>query len=367
MVLGVLIPYLALYLQYLSFTPIEIGQTLAVLMATKVVAPNLVGWIADKQSAPIKWVKISSLFAFMAGTGLVIFESFWGLFWVILVFSFFWHASLPQYESYVFRVLEKKHKNKYGQIRLWGSVGFIVAVLSLGWLIERYGISVLPWSLVGLLFFVWLTTFLVQDKPDKPSKLQQVAKVSFFKVLNNPWVVGLLLVSFLMQFSHGTYYSFYSIHLVNLGYDKTTIAWLWALGVLAEIAVFFWMASIMGRYSAKKLIIISLWLTLLRWTLIPLFPEHISVLIFAQLLHAASFGLFHAAAIYLIDEYFNKNNRGKGQATFAALSHGLGGALGMLVAGYAWSTGGAVLAFGISAVAVVIALVVSYFLMKKYA
>ncbi len=359
MVLGALIPYLGLYLQYLSFSAIEIGQILAVLMASKVIAPNIVGWIADKQAAPIKWVKISSLLALLAGTGLIVFETFWPLFWVVLVFSFFWHAALPQYESYTFSVLEKKHKHQYGKIRLWGSVGFIVAVLLLGRQIENYGIAVLPWGLLGLLFFVWLTTFLVKDKP----KLNQsFEETSFFEVVKKPWVLGLLVVSFFMQFSHGTYYSFYSIYLVELGYEKTTVAWLWALGVLAEITVFFWIVTIMKHCSAKKLIILSLWLTLLRWMLIPLFPEHMAVLVFAQLLHAASFGLFHAAAIFLIDEHFKGQNKGKGQAVFAATSHGLGGALGLLVAGYAWSEGGAVLAFSVSMFAVVLALGFSRFL-----
>jgi MFS transporter, PPP family, 3-phenylpropionic acid transporter len=78
------------------------------------------------------------------------------------------------------------------------------------------------------------------------------------------------------------------------------------------------------------------------------------------LLHAASFGLFHAAAIYLIDEHFSGVNQGKGQAIFAASSHGLGGALGMLCAGYAWTFGGANWAFGLSALLVVLAIILTY-------
>lgn len=74
------------------------------------------------------------------------------------------------------------------------------------------------------------------------------------------------------------------------------------------------MVTIIRRYSVNLLIAISLWLTLLRWMLISLFPEYMGILIFAQLLHAAGFGLFHMVAIYLISEYFNDKNKGKGQA-----------------------------------------------------
>ncbi|MBN2866678.1 MAG: MFS transporter, partial [Thiotrichales bacterium] len=310
-----------------------------------------------KQAAPIKWVRIASFCALLAGAGLVIFEPFLALLLTIFCFSFFWHAALPQYESYAFSVLGKAHKHRYGQVRLWGSVGFIVAVISLGWLIEHFGIALLPWAIMVLLVSVWVTTLWVKDSVNAQV---QISSASFLSIVKQPWVMSLLVVAFLMQFSHGSYYSFYSIFLNDAGYSKTLIAGLWALGVLAEIAIFYWMAQILSAKSATSLILLSLWLTLLRWILIPLFPDSLAILLFAQTLHAASFGLFHAAAIHLIDEHFQGSNQGKGQAIFAASSHGLGGALGMLFAGYAWSFGGAVWAFGGNALAIVIALGVSY-------
>ncbi|BBP44018.1 MFS transporter [Thiosulfativibrio zosterae] len=356
-VLGVVLPYLSLYFQSLSFSPVQIGQLLAVLIGTKVIAPNLLGWLSDKQAAPIKWVRLATFFALLAGAGLVIFEQFYALLITVFIFSFFWHAALPQYESYAFTLLGKANKHRYGQVRLWGSVGFIVAVVVLGSLIEHNSVAVLPWSILLLLLGVWLTTLWVKDRQ---TTQVSVEALPFMNIVRQPWVLSLLGVSFLMQFSHGTYYSFYSIFLNDTGYSKTLIAWLWALGVIAEIAIFYWMAPLLQKFAATKLILISLWLTLLRWVLIPLFPDSLSVLLFAQLLHAASFGLFHAAAIYLIDEHFSGANQGKGQAIFASSSHGLGGALGMLCAGYAWTFGGASWAFGLSAGLVVLAIMLTY-------
>ena len=99
--------------------------------------------------------------------------------------------------------------------------------------------------------------------------------------------------------------------------------------------------------------------------MIPLVPESLPLLIVAQTLHAASYGLFHAAAIYLIDHYFIGPNQSKGQALYASFSHGLGGALGMLVAGYAWAWGGAELSFAISLVAVVIAMGIAWIWVRE--
>jgi len=178
----------------------------------------------------------------------------------------------------------------------------------------------------------------------------------FLAILKQPHVASLLGVSVLVQFSHGTYYSFYSIFLTDHGYSHQWIAILWTLGVVAEIGVFFWMRPLFERYSVVMLLLISLVLTLLRWVMIPLVADSLPLLLFAQLLHAASYGLFHAAAIYLVDAYFTGRNQHKGQAIYASASHGLGGAIGMLVAGYSWHFGGAIWGFGISALAIVLSI-----------
>ncbi|NPA73036.1 MAG: MFS transporter [Gammaproteobacteria bacterium] len=355
-VLGALLPYLGLYLQSLDFTAIEIGQVLAALLLTKIVAPNLWGWLADRNGKTIHWVRVATGLTLLGSIGLILFESYWGVMITVLVFSFFWHASLPQFESYTFGCLgEEKHR--YGDIRLWGSIGFIAAVIFIGWQIETYSVSVLPWDLIALLALVWGSSYLVKE--GKPIH-ESLHSVGFIEVLKRPEVISLLVVSFLVQLSHGVYYGFFTIQLSDLGYDKTTIAVLWALGVLAEVAVFFWMRQILHYSTVRVLILLSVGLTFIRWIMTGTLEASLGWMVIAQLLHAASFGLFHAAAIHLIDDYFTGKHHGKGQALFAASSHGLGGALGMLMAGYAWASGGALLGYGISALAVLVAFVIAW-------
>lgn len=354
-VLGTILPYLGLYFQSLNFTAIEIGQLLGIMMFTKVIAPNVWGWLADRSGRHIYWVRLATALTVLAGIGLLIFDTFWPLFFTILMFSFFWHSSLPQFESYTFQCLGKD-KNRYGELRLWGSVGFIAAVLLFGWQVEYFSIAWVPIDLFILLVIVWASSYLFKD-----IKRQHEHAVGhhFLAIVKRPEVASLLIVSFLMQLSHGVYYAFYSIQLYELGYEKTTIAWLWALGVIAEIAVFFWMSHLFRRYAMRFLIILSIVLTIIRWWMIGFMADSFVILLIAQLLHAASFGLFHAAAIYLIDHYFTGNHHGKGQALFAASSHGLGGAVGMTLAGYTWTLGGANLAYGLSAIMVLFAMAIA--------
>jgi len=350
-VLGTLIPYMGLYLQSLSFSAIEIGQLLGIMMFTKVIAPNIWGWLADRNGKSIFWVRLATALTAFASLGFIYFENYWSLFLTIMVFSFFWHASLPQFESYTLTCLGKD-KDRYGQIRLWGSIGFIAAVVAVGWQIEHLSVAWFPVDLFFILLIVWASSYLVKDSKRTHEKGDGHG---FIQILQRPEVASILIVSFLVQLSHGAYYAFYTIQLSELGYDKTTISLLWALGVLAEIAVFFWMSQLFRRYTVRFLILMSIALTILRWGLVGFWADSMFWMLFAQLLHAASFGLFHAGAIFMIDIYFKGRNHGKGQAIFAASSHGLGGALGMLLAGYTWTAGGAELAYGLSAIMVITA------------
>ncbi|MBN2646257.1 MAG: MFS transporter [Thiotrichales bacterium] len=360
--LGTILPYLALYLRSLDFSPAQIGELLAVFMLTKVVAPNLWGYFSDRSGRPIFWVRLATFLALLFALGFFLWRSYWGLFAVLLLFSFFWHASLPQFESYTFKQLGSA-KHRYGQIRLWGSLGFIAAVLLFGWLFEQTGVALLPWVLSLLLLLVWGSSFLVKDQPNLHTP--SIHRERFLTILRRPEVFALLIASFLLQASHGVYYSFFTIQMTGLGLSKTLTAWLWALGVLAEIAVFWWMAQLFIHFSVRKLILLAAALSVVRWAITGQLETSLAWLVFAQTLHAASFGLFHAGAIHLIDRYFTGAHHGKGQALFAASSHGLGGAIGMLIAGYAWAAGGASLSYALMSGLALLALGIAWRWVKE--
>lgn len=363
---GAVIPYISLYYQSLGMDPIQIGQLMAVFVGTKVFAPNLLGWLADKTGKTVLWLRWMGLLTLVSATGFLLLNSFTGLLITVFFFSFFFHSALPLFESFTFQSLSGL-KELYGQIRLWGSIGFIAAVLGVGWLLQTYaedGYAFYPWVLWISSVVVLLTMFWVKEPEPTSGSFQSDREVggsalSFLSIMRQPWIISFLLVTILAQFSHGAYYSFYSIFLEEHGFDKTAIAWLWSIGVVAEIFVFFFMPWLFRSFSVKTLLLLSLILTLIRWLMIPYVVDSIGLLVLAQIFHAASYGLFHAAAIHLIDEHFHGDNRSRGQAIYASLSHGLGGGVGMLVAGYAWQSGGAVLAFGISAASIFFALFIT--------
>jgi len=139
-----------------------------------------------------------------------------------------------------------------------------------------------------------------------------------------------------MQASHAPYYTFYSIYLEEQGYSRDLIGQLWALGVIAEVGAFLIMHRLLTRFSLNSLLIISLGLTGIRWLLIGYYAESLAILLFAQLLHAASFGLYHGVVMQFIRQKFTDSHQGRAQALYSSLSFGVGGAVGSLISGYTW-------------------------------
>jgi PPP family 3-phenylpropionic acid transporter len=355
-ILGVFLPYWSLYLQSLGFVPARIGELTALTLVTKVLAPNAWGWLADHTGRRMASVRLACLLALLFFAGVYpAGAAFLGMGLVVFLFSFFWNAALPQFESITLNHLGTQ-VHLYSRIRLWGSVGFIVAALLAGMLVQRLGINSVPAMLLLLFCALWLNSLAVPEKQHRQEPLQQQLLSG---VLRHPPVAALLLVGFFNQLSHGPYYAFFSIYLEGIGYSRTLIGSLWDLGVVAEIGIFLLMPRLLPRLGARRLLLTAMLLTSLRWLLISGFARQLTLLLLAQTLHAFSFGAYHAVAIHLIHQFFTGGLQGRGQALYSSLSFGAGGALGSLAAGYLWSSWGAevtyLLAAGISTLGFLVA------------
>jgi len=339
--LGALVPYWGLYLQWLGFDAVAIGSLMAILMATKVVAPNLWGWLGDHYGRRMAIVRLASLLALVSFALILEVRGFWAVALVMALYSFFWNASLPQFEAVTFNYLGKATE-RYSRIRLWGSVGFIVTVVGVGQLVDRLGPPMVVWSVLAAFVGVWLSSLLVADRPNG---VHHQPQPSLWRVLARTEVWAFLLAVFLMQMSHGPYYAFYTIYLQDHGYSKTLIGLLWSAGVVAEVALFLVMHRLLKAHAAHTLLAVSLALAGLRWLFIGWFVDSLPVLFLAQVLHAASFGSFHASAMEMIHGFFKGRHQGRGQALYASISFGAGGALGTFASGFLWQSGGATWAY----------------------
>ncbi len=354
--LGALLPYWGLYLQSRGFDAVAIGSLMALLMASKIVAPNVWGWLGDHLGHRMIIVRMASLVAVLGFMAMFWAEGFWGIALVMLVYSFFWNASLPQLEVVTFTYLADQAK-RYSLLRLWGSVGFIVTVILLGMMLDHKGTEVILWVVLSMYIGIFLVSLSIHD----PAPVAHSAtQGSIFQVLKQPAILAFFVAVFLMQAGHGPYYAFYSIYLEAHGYSKSTTGLLWGLGVLAEVVLFLFMHHLLKRWDAGRILVASMLLAALRWLLIGYFPDVLWILLAAQLLHAATFGSFHAAAIHLVHHYFQGRHKGRGQALYASLSFGAGGAAGSLSSGFIWQHWGAALTYTMASAAALVGAFVAW-------
>ena len=344
--LGVLVPYWSLYLKHEGFSAAQIGELIALLAATKIVSPNIWGWIADHTGHRMAVVRIGATLGVLSFILVYFAHSYWTLALVMVLFSFFWNAILPQFEANTLSHLGSEY-HRYSSIRLWGSIGFIVTVAGMGPMLDAHGASILPTVLLLMFVGIWLASLLA---PRQDGVLQHVTTKSLREVLLQPSVLALMAVCFLMQAGHGPYYTFYTLYMEGHGYSRSVIGQLWALGVIAEVVIFLFAPRLLGRFGLRNLLLGSLLLATLRWLLIGYYPDVLPIVLFAQLLHAATFGVYHAAGISLFHKYFTGRHQGRGQAIYSSISFGAGGAIGSYYSGIVWEAWGAQSAFIVAAV-----------------
>ncbi len=360
--LGSFVPYWSLYLQYLAFTPAQIGELMAIAMASKIIAPYLWGWLADHSGQRIQIIRLTAFLSAIVFAGIFLQDNY---FWVALItagFGFFWNACLPLFEGLTLNHLGDQFA-EYSHVRIWGSIGFILAVVSLPIGFRFYGYGIIPIALLFCLILMSLTTFLIDDKPYsiKSSTSQQ----PIWHITRQPVVIAFLIVCTLQVASHGAYYTFLSIYLIDHGYSSVLTGWMWALGVVAEIVLFLGMHHILKRYNAGLLLTLALLGTALRWFLLAYFVDIVVILIFIQILHAVSFGLFHAVAIHLVHDLFPASLQGRGQALYAGLCFGVGGVVGNLLSGYGWDSIGALSTFLLSGLVALIGSLIAWVFIAK--
>jgi len=342
---GTLFPFWGLFLQSNGYSSQQIANVFAVIMGTKIIAPYVWGWLADHTGKRLRIIRVASLFSILCFSGIYYSYEYSWLMLCMIGFSFFWNANLPQFEAVTFSHLGK-NSHRYSAIRLWGSLGFVLLVAVLGSLLEQYGVDILPATFLILLVAIWFFSYIASEKP-MPSVSE--SRQSIKNVLFQPHIILFFLICLLLQASHGPYYAFFSIYLEDHGYSRTIIGQLWALGVLAEVIIFMVMHRLLPRWGASRLLVFALLLTAIRWLLIGHFIESMTIIFMAQLLHAASFGIYHAAAIHLVHEFFPDNIQGRGQALYSSLSFGAGGAIGAYYSGITWDGLGAARTYDIAA------------------
>lgn len=303
---------------------------------TRIFAPNLWAVLVARHGKPIHWLRWGTVATLVACAGFLPDAGFYSALAVMLVFASLYNALMPQFEAITLAHLGAA-RQQYGRIRLWGSIGFLLVVLGGGALFREVGYGWLIALLLPLFALTVLAAWQVEAPPEAPTAPHTAPQTGALAILKQPAVAALLGVAFLNQIAHGPMYVYLSIYLGDHGHGPATVGTLWALGVLAEIALFWAMPRLLGRFDPVLLLAFALTVGALRWTLMAAAPTSLPLMALAQIGHACTFAVAHAATMQLLARHFEGRHMAFGQAALYGLSSGIGGVIGALLAGLVWT------------------------------
>ncbi len=352
--IGAFSPYFGLYLQSLGFSAWDIGLLMSQMQLMRLFAPYLWGALADRLGRRVAVVRLAGVLSLLGCAPFFMVRSFEAMLVTMALLAFFWSAALPLVEAVTFDHL-REDPARYSRIRLWGSIGFIIAVMGTGALLDHVPLPNLLWVIFGTLAGILACAMTV---PDAPAHLPTGEQPLLRRILQQTRVRALFAACFAMSAAHGALYVFYSIHLSDHHYSKVLVGSLWSLGVLAEIVVFFFMVALLRRFGLRRVLLLSFAAAVLRFLMIGQLVDWLWLMVVAQLLHGLTFGAYHAAAIAAVNRWFPGHCQTRGQALYSTVSFGAGGLLGSLLSGWTWDAWGAAATFALSSLLALVGLLI---------
>lgn len=354
--IGFFNPYLPLWLKELGFSLLAISVLTSVQSASRLFAPYLWGSLSDRTGERVRLLRYGATVALVLSTGLWFELGGVGLF--VLLLLMFTHTSgmMPMSEAALAHLVSHGgafDAKRYGRIRLWGSLGFLVTVVAAGLWFERFGLVHFPAWTLATLAAVTLSVWLLPDF--REAAHADEVQPSVWPVLRQPPVRWFFAAVFFHVLAHIFIYVFFSLYLDSLGYSKTVIGLLWALSVVIEIGWFFTQGRWLPRLSLSAWLVLAAALMALRMGLTAGFPLVWPVLLVAQALHAITFAAHHTVCIALLSHHFPGRLRGRGQALYTVVGYGLPGVVGGVAGGLLSSALGLASVFWLSSACAVVA------------
>jgi PPP family 3-phenylpropionic acid transporter len=338
---GVFMPYIARFLTANGLTEQEASSIIAVVNGVNVFAPFLFSVLADRSGRRLFYIRLGyvgmGVFYLLALAG----SGFWYYLTVFGLFGVFLSAVLPQMEAITLAILGRE-RSRYGQIRFWGSLGFVVVVWALGFLLETYSVAILPIAGGVLSLLMFLSTFLIPEQEKSVVAHEPKVELGGSAInrsalqIDRRQIAILLAVIFFWQVGMAPYNTFFDLFLRLQGFSTTSIGFLISFGAICEIAIFIYISRLFNHFSERHLMSFALLVTVLRWLIMARFADSFVIVLLLQSLHALTFGVVHSVAVHRIGRLFPANKASQGQGMYVAFGSGAGLFIGNLLAGWLW-------------------------------
>jgi len=297
--MGVTTAFFPAWLKSRGLSAADIGLVLAWFGIARIAAGPAITSLAARWGSwrkPLIFISLLGVFSYAAFEPA---QGFWAIMAVSLAAAFVHPGMSPLLETIILAGAQARGLD-YPRLRLWGSVGFILATLAMGQAAQLWSLGTFVLACV-LTFGLAAATALMLPDLRPPAPVRGAPRAGVMAALRQPGLFQVLLAGSLIQASHHVYYGFSTIDWQARGFSNDLIGVLWAVGVLAEVALFALAGPLLNRFDPRLVMLAGGGIAALRWALHATGPGLV-VTFFGQLGHAASFGLTYLGAMMTIQK-----------------------------------------------------------------
>ena len=327
--LGTFMPYINLYFERIGLSGVQIGSLTALPVLVVSATSLLWGTVADAFRWHKKILSIALLLTPLAVLLIPRTNEFVLLIPIILAYAFFGSPIVPLLDSSALEIA-KTSGSSYGQLRVWGSIGWSVSTWLIGASIERTDIRIFFYLYAIFMGVLLLASFIQPGRVY--TNLNPSLKLNFRGFLRFDIVIFLVSI-YLISTTSGVVYAFFSIYMDRIGAGEGMIGLGWSLGSLTEIPVMLFSALLLRRIGAAGLLKISFVTYMVRWFLFSFITQP-ELALMVQLLHGLSFGMFLVGSVTFLSERAPLGMETTAQAIFSTVTFGFGSITGAMLGGY---------------------------------
>jgi PPP family 3-phenylpropionic acid transporter len=323
-----LLPFLVLYYQSLSFSGLEIGIITGVTPLIYLVSAPFFTNLADSTGWHRRIMIFCLLIVVTAIALLPFAETFILVFALIIGLYVFLGPVVPLVDSATLYMLGDE-KDMYGRVRLGGSIGWAIAAIVAGSVVQAYGLNAAFWGsalLLSVPFFIsWILVF-------QPTKRSDTEKASVMSLLKNPLWIRFLAIAFVAGLAFSMSNNYFFVYMNDLGTPESMMGIALSIGTIIEIPTLFFGNRLLKNREPYHLLIAGLCLTGFRLCLLGLVSNFWLILLI-QPLGGLAYIVIWLAGVAYANEHTPENLSSTAQGLFSAMIFGIGSAAGGLLGG----------------------------------
>ncbi|MCP4873320.1 MAG: MFS transporter [Proteobacteria bacterium] len=330
--IGSLNPWLAVILEDAGAS----GTGKALILTTFPVGVLLAGpagaWIADRTGREIGVLRGAAVLSLGASIGLLVAAASGALIGLALGAAALAMTRAPLAPVADMATVRRVGLGRYSAVRAYGSIGFILAALLVGALLDDWPTAPL-WIGVATLGALAALTFTLPETPEAERQRSSTGGFAAIRtVLGIPVLAALCVVACLHRGTIGFYDQFYAHHTTDiLGLPGWVPGLSIALGVALEVGILTLGRHLLDRFGPMTLVLIAVVSQIPRWVLTASLVSP-GLLIATQVLHGLGFGLWWVGGVALVARHAPEELRNTAQGVFVAAGHGIGSFLALGVA-----------------------------------